>query len=370
MSVSLAEELNRHGIHADILSMYPEDIPGVAEEKESLLQTGIPAVHFLGSRRTSITAVVSAIIRLRRLILEQEYNIVETSLIGPAILAAWATLGTQARLVTGLHQVFRLDQQNSGRHKFLRFSVRCNRRIRYYAISDMVAECWFRYSRTPIGHTRRIYNGIPGIYFSPAPDRRGVRAELGLPMDARLALYVGRLAASKGIDTILNALSPILEKENLFLLYIGLPDLHYNGTEEMLQQMERRIAEHAWGARVRFLGFRIDVPRLMASADVLVHPTRTEGFGLSLIEAMAAGLPVVASDAEAIPEILAGSESAMVPMDDPLALRKAVLEILHWSPTEVDKAVESGRKRAEEFRMEKRIDSMIRLFEDVLAGQF
>ena len=87
-------------------------------------------------------------------------------------------------------------------------------------------------------------------------------------------------------------------------------------------------------------------------------------------EALAAGLPVIASNVHGIPEVLAGTESVMVPPDDPNALRKAVLETLHRSPAEAAKAVESGRNRAEQFRIGERIDSMIRLFEDVLAGRF
>jgi len=370
LAVELAEELNRLGIYTDILSMYTEDLPGVAEAKQDLLRRGIPAMHFLNMKvHPPLTSLVPAISKLRRLIREHEYDIVETSMTSPTVIAAWATRGTRARHIAGLHHVFTRQEHNSRHQRFLRFSVRCNSRTRYYAISDCAAQAWVQYSKTPAECTQTIYNAIPNDCFEAVPDRDAVRAELGVPKNARIALYVGRLAAYKGIDTLLHALGPVMEQENLFMLYVGQPDMEVAGTKEMLRQIERQVAEAAWGNRVKFLGYRKDVPRLMASGDILVHPTRTEGFGLILAEAMAAGLPVVASNVGGIPEVLAGTDSVMVPPDDPDALREAVLTTFHRSLKEATEAVEKGRKRAEDFRIGKRTDAIIALFEDVLAGR-
>lgn len=370
LAVELAEELNKRGIHTDILSQYTEDIPGVPEAKQALLRRGIPNVHFLGMKvHPPITSMFPAVARLRRLIREHRYDIVETSMVMPTTLAAWATRGTHAKQVAGLHQVYRLDRENAPKDKLWRVSVRCNPHIRYYAISDYVAQAWVRYSKTPSAHTRTVYNAITDDCFTAAPDRFGVRRELGIPEDARLALYVGRLAAYKGIDTLLSALGPILASHDLHLLYVGRPDNFVAGTEQMLQRMEQEIQRNGWGGRVHFLPHRADVPRLMASADILVHPTRMEGFGLVLAEAMAAGLPIVASNVEGIPEVLAGTDSLMVPPDDPKALREAVLQTLHRSPAEVAAAIEKGCRRAQAFRTQQRTEAMIRLFEDVVTGR-
>ena len=91
---------------------------------------------------------------------------------------------------------------------------------------------------------------------------------------------------------------------------------------------------------------------------------------MTLAEAMAARLPVVASKVEGIPEVLAGTDSLMIPPDDSNALRAAVLETLHRTPGEAARAIENGRKRAEAFRIEKRTNAMIGLFENVLDGKF
>ena len=111
LAVELAEKLNERGIHADILSMYTDDLPGVVEAKEDLLHKGIPAVHFLGMRiHPSIASMIPAVLKLRWLIYEQGYDVVETSLVSPTVIASWATWVTRVRHVVGLHQVFRGDR--------------------------------------------------------------------------------------------------------------------------------------------------------------------------------------------------------------------------------------------------------------------
>ncbi len=369
LGVELAEELNKRGIHADILSMYTEDMPGVAEAKQDLLHRGIPNVYFLGMKiHPPLTSLIPAIWRLRRLIREQEYDVIETSMESPTVLAAWATRGTSTRHVEGLHSPFVKERYNSYKHLFWRISVRMNRRVRFYAISDYAARHWVAYSKTSANRTVTILNAIPNDCFEVMPDRDGVREELEVSLDSRIALFVGRMLMRKGIDTLLDALGPILRDQDLHLLYVGgwdqPPEGFFPNEDGLLDRMRRQVDQEGLADKVHFLGRREDVPRLMASSDILVHPARIEGFGLVLAEAMAAGLPVVASTVDGIPEVLAGSDSVMVPPDNAMAFREAVLKTLNRSPDEACEAIEKGRRRAEEFRMSKRIDAMVQLFED------
>ena len=375
LAVELAEELNKRRFHADILSQYTGDLSGVAEAKQDLLNRGIPNVHFLGMKiHPPITSLLLAICKLRRLIRENKYDIVETSMISPTVIAAWATRGTQARHVAGLHNVFVKDRYNCTKCKFWRFSVRRNPQVFFYAISEYAKRHWIEYSRTPLEHTRTIYNGIPNDCFDAIPDREAVCKELKIPSGATVALFVGRMLKRKGIDTILDGLGPIFHSKNLYLVYVGgwdqPPEGFFPDEVGLLERMKERIGYEGWTDRVRFLGRRNDVPRLMASADVLVHPARIEGFGLVLAEAMAAGLPVVASSVHGIPEVLAGTDSIMVPPDDAEALREAVVNVLHRSPEESLISIDKGRKRAQAFRNNKRTDATIALFEDALTGRF
>lgn len=369
LDVDLARGLNRAGIHADVLSMYTEDFAGAREVKTELLADGIPNVFFLGMRLgESPLALPRAARRLRRLIQREAYDIVQTSLVAPGLIAAWGSVATKARHVAGLHQVFTREVDRSLPMQAWRLTATANPRIRYYAISHAVSRSWLDFSGVSPSRVRVVYNSIRDEFFTALGDPDWVRAKFGLPRDARLAVYVGRIAKYKGIETIIDALRPIADAENLCVLLVGSPDLHVSGTPEMMKQLRARM-EEPWASRLRLIEFTPDVARIMASADVLVHPTQTEGFGLVITEAMAAGLPVVASDVDAIPEVVQGTASIMVPPRDADALRRAVLEVLGRTAEERATAAALGRRRANDFRSSSRVEALKALFTELCPNK-
>jgi glycosyltransferase involved in cell wall biosynthesis len=244
---------------------------------------------------------------------------------------------------------------------------------RYYAVSESAHRNWIRFARIPAYRVRTIYNCINDGFFAASRDRNRLGAELGIPEDSRIVLFVGRLNMVKGIDTIYEALKGILASENLFLLYAGGEEdaeSFFPDGQGIADRIRSLSVEDKVDRRILFLGHRQDVPRIMASSDLLVHPARSEAYGLVLVEAMAAGLPLVASDVGGIPEVLAGTESILIQPEDAESLRQAVMETLARTAQFSAKAAETGRKRAQEFRMSRRIDAMINLFEDVLERKF
>ncbi len=140
--------------------------------------------------------------------------------------------------------------------------------------------------------------------------------------DGRTLLAVARLEEQKGIDVLLEAFAVVAgEAGDCRLLVAG------DGGDR--QRLERRSQRLGLESRVRFLGWRTDVGRLMDEADVLVHPARWEGFGLVLLEAMRAGLPVVATDVGAIPEVVKDGETGiLVPPENPAAFAAATLTLV------------------------------------------
>lgn len=113
-----------------------------------------------------------------------------------------------------------------------------------------------------------------------APQRAAIRAKLGLADDRPTWLWVGAQAKVKGLD---RALAALQAAPDTTLLAAGVgPDA-----------AEAREAKHMLGDRVRFLGFREDIPELMAAADVLVHPSRLDVTGQVILEAIVNGLPAV-----------------------------------------------------------------------------
>ena len=170
------------------------------------------------------------------------------------------------------------------------------------------------------GKLRTVRNGI-GLL--PAPvDARRVRARVGMAAQARIVLTVGRLTTQKGHRYLIEAIPKVLESEPRaeFLLV---------GEGPLEPDLRGRAAKLGIEQNVRFLGHRRDVPQLLAASDLFVLPSLFEGLPLALLEAMAAGLPVVAARACGIKEVVQeGATGRLVPVQDPGALTDAILEVL------------------------------------------
>jgi glycosyltransferase involved in cell wall biosynthesis len=132
----------------------------------------------------------------------------------------------------------------------------------------------------------------------------------------RALLAVGRLEPQKGYDVLVRAVAELPE--------VRLDIAGEGGQRRLLEEL---IGALGVGDRVRLLGQRDDVPALLARADAFVHSARWEGFGLVLLEAMAAALPIVATEAGAVPEVV-GETALLVPPDDPAALADAIRRLV------------------------------------------
>lgn len=157
--------------------------------------------------------------------------------------------------------------------------------------------------------------------------RAALRAELDLPADALLVGMFARLNREKGQEDLLQAMLPILERDRrVGLVLAGRENPAHNGVSESIARAAR---EHGVGARVRLLGHRRDVPRLLDGLDIFAHPSRREPFGLALLEAMAHGLPVVAWREGGPAEIVADGETGLlVPPGEIAALTSALDTLL------------------------------------------
>ena len=368
LAIELAIDLNRRGIQADLLSLYDDALPGVAEKTLELQEAGVPKVRFLGLQvNPPISAVLGAIATLRRLVKTHKYDIVETAQLSPAVIASWATIGTRCRHLCGVHAVYQQGARESRQLRIWRLTARMVRTSRYYAISRKVADAWARYTMLDLRDIPIIYNSINSAAFEAQSERNSIEHEFALPAGARIVLFVGRLDQFKGVDTALEALGPVIFQENLVLLYVGHAEHTDPAAREMLDTVLARVRYEGWETRVQFLGRREDVFRLMASSDLLVHPARTEGFGLVLAEAMATGLPIVASNVDGIPEVVAGTDAQIIPPDEPLVLREAALRVLGCDAAERLSAIIRGRERAAAFRTDVRTTAMLELMSQIIT---
>lgn len=219
-----------------------------------------------------------------------------------------------------------------------------DRRTRFVAVSQADAD-WLVAQGTPADRIAVIHNGIDTQRFRPA-DRAAARAELGLAPELPLVLVPARLEHRKGQADLLAALPALLARVPGALIWFA-------GGGPLATVLPALAAAADLSAAVRFLGPRADIPRLLAAADVMVLPSRMEGLPLAVLEALAAGRPVVATKVGGTGEaVMDGVTGRLVPARDPAALATALADLLS---DPIGAAALGGRGRAlavERFRIE------------------
>jgi len=187
-----------------------------------------------------------------------------------------------------------------------------------------------------------VLNGRDPARFHPdAEARAAIRAELGASDDDCVVLAVSRLVRHKGYPELLEAMRAT--PRNLVLWVVGdrLPTDH---GEDMAPHFAR--AEAALPGRIRRLGYRHDVPRLLAAADLFCLPSQFEGLPMSIIEAMLTGLPVVATDIRGPREQVVEGETGLLVPPTTVAPLAAALSRLAADPALRARMGEAGRARA------------------------
>jgi glycosyltransferase involved in cell wall biosynthesis len=166
-----------------------------------------------------------------------------------------------------------------------------------------------------------IDNGIAATTPADPGARARIQTEFALSQDVKILLHLGRLARSKRIDLLLRAIAGLPPELPTTLLLVG------DGEErESLADLVRHLRLES---RVRFCGYRRDVAQLLAAADVFALSSEKEGLPIAILEAMAAGCPIVATHVGAIPRVLDdGRDAWIVPAGELEALRCALLEAL------------------------------------------
>ena len=205
-----------------------------------------------------------------------------------------------------------------------------------------------------------IPSGIDLMPFEEPFDRLECRARLGVADDEVLAIQVAALAPHKSQTTLLRAVALLRSRNPRLRVWIA-------GEGPLRTVLEREHAALGLGESVRFLGFRDDVVDLLRAADLFVISSYLEGLGTSILDAMAAGLPVVGTRVGGIPEAVAhGTTGTLVPPNDPLALSEA-LSALAANPDLRRRMGEAGRIRVREFSAENTEERTRDLYVAVLA---
>jgi glycosyltransferase involved in cell wall biosynthesis len=224
-----------------------------------------------------------------------------------------------------------------------------------------------------------VYNPVDLARFDPARiDPADARARLqrelgGLPERRLLLGVVAQISPWKGQDSAIEALRLLVgDGIDAQLLLIGSAKFVSRATrydnEGYLAEMRARIARSGLEDRVSWLGEREDVPELMRALDVLLLPSREEPFGRTLIEAMALGVPVLATNVGGPREIIEdGREGYLLSPSEPAAWARAVRAIADSEQLRGEMGL-AGRRRVEQaFTVEHHLAAMLSVYERALT---
>ncbi|WP_284163790.1 glycosyltransferase family 4 protein [Frigidibacter sp. SD6-1] len=174
-----------------------------------------------------------------------------------------------------------------------------------------------------------VMHGVDCGVFEPAADKRALRRELGLPENACLIGCFGRIRAQKGVDLMVDAALALLpERPDVQMIFTGRVTDDQKG---FFEEQRARLTAAGIADRVHFLG-EIDwdaVAKHYRTLDLFCAPARWEGFGLTPLEAMASGVPVVASRVGAFEALIRpGETGTLVPPGDAAALTEAIRDCI------------------------------------------
>ena len=231
---------------------------------------------------------------------------------------------------------------------------------RHVCVSQDVAAFSAARGRLPVSKIRVIPNGVDAARLAEAP--RAELAQFGIPPASRTLLFVGRLDPQKGPFVLLTAVKDLLPRH---------PELHVLmvGDGPLGEKLRTWVAKENLQSRIHFAGRRNDVPSLFCAADLFVLPSLWEGLPNVVLEAMASGLPVVATQVEGVCELLgSGFQEQSVPYGKWENLSNLIVRVMSDRGL-ADRLGRENRERTEQnFTIGRMVESYERLWEQILTG--
>jgi len=212
-----------------------------------------------------------------------------------------------------------------------------------------------------------IVNAVDTHEFHPGVPRAPFRQELGVPDVSPLVGLVGRIGLGKGHEHFVEAAVRLLR---------GGADAHFAIVGDPLfdedawrtDALRRTVKDAGVEDRIRFVGYRRDIPEVMRGLDVLVLPSDAEPCGRVLFEAMASGTAVVATNTGGTPEIVRdGLEGVLVPPRDPAALARAIGALVADAPRRTRLGAAGVARVAADFTIERYVARTLAVYDEALA---
>ena len=290
---------------------------------------------------------------LRSLIREGEFDIVHSHLWPAARIVSMTNTNTSAEHIVHIHARWPWVEGHSMRDRFIRFLTRhtvMRSKPHFIAVSKAVKEYHFRHFSVPEKNIHVIPNGIdPALFSHPSSDTK-LNNRIIVGMVARFSLEKGHQYLIRAIDNLVRKGMDI--------------ELRLAGEGALLNDCIKLAQELNLSHRIRFVGLIEEIHTFYRQLDIFVLPSLYEGLPNVVLEAMATGLPVVATSVDGTPELIVnGKTGYLVPSQQPQPLAVKIKALL--SDTELARQFgRQGRQRVEEnFSLEKQVNDFQNLYE-------
>jgi glycosyltransferase involved in cell wall biosynthesis len=309
--VELASWLRDQGWDSHVVAL---EGAGAAEVVRRATAQRLSAEAFVSSGRLGFLPMVR---RLRSLLERYPQAIVHSHGYKPDILLSWLRVPQRLVCLATCHSWYSRSRKDRMLEALDKRALRGFDHV--IAVSEEIARDLTDHGIAP-QRVSLIHNGIS--IPRPGPDARArIRAEMGVTAGSRVIIQIGRLAHSKRNDLLVEAVAALPRPLSPHVWLIGEGD-----RKPMLMDLVR---QRGLDDRVRFCGYRADIPDIMVAADVLAVTSDKEGLPITVLEAMATRCPLVSTSVGAIPDVLMdGRDAWLVPPGDRAALARALAEAL------------------------------------------
>ncbi|PSQ53014.1 glycosyltransferase family 1 protein [Halobacteriales archaeon SW_8_65_20] len=324
------------------------------EQVERLEEAGVATKRFPLIRHYNPVTTVPAVLSLAWYLRQEEFDIVHTHSTEAGIIGRFAAaLAGVPNIVHTVHGVPFADDRNDVLNRFVlaceRQAAKCTDTV--VTNADIIADEYLeRGIGTPEQYTT-VYSGVDLDAFAtaePADDLPGKRPRV---------VMVGRLAEGKGHGVLLDAVAGMDDFEGSVCII---------GDGPVYDSLEAEVEERGLSETVFLTGFRSDVANALAASDVLVLPSFREGTPRVITEAMASGLPVIATDIAGIPEqVVDGENGYLIPTGDAAAVRKPLRKLVEDSGLR-ERMGKWGLERAERFSIEAMVRELDEVYGDLI----
>ncbi len=349
---AFASNAAEHGLSPVIITLRENAAPFILE---TIRSAGIKVIYLGAPSLFNIWRFQ----RLVKVLKQEKVDLVQTHLVYANILGCLAAREVGIPAIATLHTIALQGNLKTRILKIIESLVLRACATRILAVGQMVADA----NTGKFGHRKMdvIPNGIPKPKFPPVQERDRLRKEITGDGAGTIVITVGRFTSAKGYEDMIQAFHLLRQRASQ-------PKLVMVGSGSTVNTIKSQIEDLDLDQTVIMTGEREDVPQLLASSDVFASSSHREGLPLAVLEAMMAGLPVVATSVGDIPNVVTKETGVVVPPHHPEMLADALEDLLK-NPKKREAMGQAAYRRAmDEYSVDAWMKKHLALYRDILSS--